>query len=353
MAKFPLATMRYLEQLLQRNLIPLAQNGAPLILFDAPPRSKQQSDFKEKKTKKLTPPSRKKTYPGTLFWPSEHVNSIGVPVLGCVFEGEADFDVRNPPGKPGHSWIVPVRAGFFVVRPGIPFSADKVPWERPDPKRAYARCMVFHLRYDGINFRPFTVDKGKIWKHPSLFLHEPQAHLLGERLLQELSRPKSTFDVISYHYMLLIFYMMQRCLVEGRYTLGFPSMAPARGKVKTEEIPVEPEVIFPDPVNLVKQYIGEHLEDKELSLRKIALNVGFSSRHLDRLFREQESISLFDYLQYQKLMKARQLLQNPAVSIEQVAIYCGFRQRSHFSAWFTRQNHSSPSAYRAQLKNRS
>jgi len=356
MAKLLSSAARQLEQLLTNKLIPFAQNGAPLILFDAPPRSKQQENFEEKKTPKLMSPSRKTAYPRYLYWYKEHINSIGVPVLGCVFEGEADYDVRNPPGKPGRSWIVPVRAStFFVVQPGIPFTADKLAWERPAPQRAYARGAVMHLRHDGIIFRSYTIDKGKLWKHPSFFLHEPQAYLLGERLLQELQRPKSTFDVISHHYILLIFYLMQRCLAEERYAQGYAAMenSSLHGKEKTEEMPVELETVIPDPVSLGKQYISEHLDDAELSSAKIALHAGLSSRHLNRLFKEQESVSLFDYLQNQRLVKARLLLKNPAISIEQVAAYCGFRQRSHFSAWFANRNHTSPSVYRTQLKDKS
>jgi len=355
MPKLILPAARQLEQLLKNKLIPFAQNGAPLILFDAPPRSREPLNIREKKTKKLPAPARKKSYPGYMYWPRERVNSIDVPVLGCVFEGEADYDVRNTPGKPGHSWLVPVRAGtLFVVSPGIPFTADKLAWERPSPKLAYARGAVMHLRHDGIIFHPYTIDKGTLWKHPSLFLHEPQTHLLGERLLQELRRPKSTFDVISHHYILLIFYLMQRCLAEERYAQGYAAMmALPQSEGRTEEMPVELEATFPDPISLAKEYIAEHLDDAELSSPKIALHAGLSSRHLNRLFKEQESVSLFDYLQNQKLVKARLLLENPAISIEQIAIYCGFRQRSHFSAWFTKQNHTSPSVYRAQLKNRS
>lgn len=184
MAKLIISAARQLEQLLKSKLIPFAQNGAPLILFDAPPRSREALNIRERKTNILPMPSRKKSYPGYIYWPREHVNSIDVPVLGCVFEGEADYDVRNIPGKPGRSWLIPVRTGtLFMVNPGIPFTAGKLPWERPSPKSAYARCAVMQLRQDGIVFRPYTMDKETLWKHPALFLHEPQAYLLGERLL--------------------------------------------------------------------------------------------------------------------------------------------------------------------------
>jgi len=347
---------RQLEQLLVHKLIPLAQNGAPLVLFDAPPRSGQRVEFREQKTRKLVLPARKKSYPGTLYWPVERVNSIGVPVLGCVFEGEADYDVRNPPGQTGHSWIVPVRAGtFFVVQPGIPFTADKLAWERPDPQRAYARGAVIHLRHDGIIFRSYTVDKGNLWKHPSFFLHEPQAYLLGERLLQELHRPESTFDVICHHYILLIFYLMQRCIAEGRYAEGYATMESGamRNGENEDEMPVELETVFADPVSLAQQYINEHLDDADLSAPQIAAHAGLSPRHLNRLFKEQQLPSLSHYLQHQRLSKAKLLLKNPAIPIERVAAYCGFRQRSHFSAWFNKQVQSSPSTYRAQWRDKS
>ena len=350
------AAARQLEQLLTHKLIPFAQDGAPVILFDAPPRSRGMLNVREEKTRKLLRPSRKRSYPGYVYWPHEQVNSIDVPVLGCVFEGEADYDVRNVEAKSGKRWLIPVRAGtFFIVNPGIPFTAGKLPWERPTPEFAHARCMVMQLRHDGVVFRPYTMDKGQLWKHPSLFLHEPQVYLLGERLLQELHRPESTFDVICHHYILLILYLMQRCLAENRYAQGYANMESgyAQGTENEDAMPVELETVFPDPVSLAQQYINEHLDDAGLSIAQIAAHAGLSIRHLNRLFKAQQRTSLFQYLQQQRLSKARLLLKNPAIAIKDVAKYCGFRQRSHFSAWFSKHSQTSPSQYRAQWRAKS
>jgi AraC-like DNA-binding protein len=259
-----------------------------------------------------------------------------VPVLGCFFEGQADYLVRRPPGKSGTQWMVPLQAGtFFLVPPGIPFTMG-----RCHSRGNYARGIFMHLRRDCINCFSYTMDKTRIWQTPRIFLYELEVQLLAERLIQEMRRTGEPSSRIVAHYALLILELMLRSIREGRSTNE-------RGVVST---PQQPQPTFAlaasSGMQRAEAYILEHLKNPDLSCRDIALHVGVSERHLERLFKQRTGLAPFQFVQQQRLEKARILLMNPGFSISTVAHYSGFRRPSHFSAWFAHRHRCSPSAYR-------
>jgi AraC-like DNA-binding protein len=341
------AEARQLKQLLQEKLIPLAQNGAPLILFDAPPRSSQAVDIRQEITAPLPALKKNTSYPQIHDWPDAGVNAITVPVLGCIFDGEADYDVRTPPGKTGRRWIVPVKQGtLFLVKPGIPFTSSKLAWERSSPQNAYARGVLMHLRHDGVRCHTFTMDRGKLWGQPYLFLYQPEVLYLGEKLLEEMRQMDHSVQPITYYYWLLIFHLLLRGIQQGRFATT-ASRLPEQLEEKSDPF-FSTYLTSERRVRLAEEYIQNHLGDLGLRHAKIAQHSGLSSRHLERLFLAGKGISLSDYIMQQKLEKACDLLQSSHIPISEVAEYCGFKHRSNFSSWFTRQMKCSPSSYREE-----
>jgi AraC family transcriptional regulator len=136
---------------------------------------------------------------------------------------------------------------------------------------------------------------------------------------------------------------MARCIREERFSS-------VRGILGASSFVEDANPNFAEWVRSAQEYISEHLADPGLSSQQIALHTGLSPRHLNRLFKQEMNMPLFQYVQQKRLEKARTLLENPAISIQQTAQYCGFRQPSHFSAWFTRHMKRSPRAYRADNK---
>jgi AraC-like DNA-binding protein len=327
---------RQLETLLVDKLIPWLEHGAPFVLFDTPPRSTVPLQIIAQEKSPLPPIAAREVYPHVRQWHSENLNSIDVPVLGCFFEGQADYLVRRPPGKNGTQWTIPLQAGsFFLASPGIPFTMG-----RCHSESNYARAVFFHLRRDCINCFSYTMDNSKIWQTPRIFLYELEAQLLAERLMQEMRRAGELSPHIITQYTLLILELMLRSLREGR-------MTSERHIVST---PQQPHALFAAQAGGGMQraeiYISEHLKNPDLSCRDIALHAGVSERHLERLFKERTGLAPFQFVQQQRLEKARVLLQNPGLSISAIAHYCGFRRASHFSTWFARHQHCSPSVYR-------
>jgi AraC-like DNA-binding protein len=346
MAKPQSSEVRQLKQVLAERLIPFAQNGAPLILFDAPPRCSQAMNIREEITAPLPALKKNTAYPQVHHWAEAGVNAITVPVLGCIFDGEADYDIRTPPGKTGRRWIVPAKSGtLFLVKPGTPFTGNKIHWERSSPQNAYARGVIMHLRHDGVRCHTYTMDKGKVWSQPYLFLYQPEVLSLGEKLLEEMRQMDNSVHPITYYYLLLIFHLLLRSLQQGRFATTV-----SRFPEPDEELNASSFTYLTSErrVCLAEEYIQSHLGDRELRHAKIAEHCGLSSRHLARLFLAGKDISLSDYIMQQKLKKACDLLQSSHIPISEVAAYCGFKRLSNFSNWFAQQKECSPSTYRGE-----
>src|SRR5690606_4545081 len=103
-------------------LIPWAETGAPLIWLGTPPRSALPLDIREETKPPLPSIRARDDIQKARRWKTEQVNSVEVPVLGCVYEGKVDYIVRTPPGETGRQWTIPIKSGsFFLIPPGTPF----------------------------------------------------------------------------------------------------------------------------------------------------------------------------------------------------------------------------------------
>jgi AraC family transcriptional regulator len=86
----------------------------------------------------------------------------------------------------------------------------------------------------------------------------------------------------------------------------------------------------------------------ELSLSRLALECGLSVRHFTRAFRQSVGIPPHRYLLKRRIEHARELLHNPALSLLDIALACGFSDQSHFTRVFRASMHVSPGAWRRQ-----
>lgn len=341
MRPFPSIEVNQLERLLREKLIPWAEKSAPLIWLGAPPRSALPLIIREEKKPELLPLRAKSDIQKARYWKEERVNSVGVPVLGCVYEGKVDYLVRTVPGEAGKQWTVPIKSGsFFLIPPGIPF----LDGSDPSPDFPYGRGVVMYLRPDGIQCHSYTRDKGKMWLHPYMFLSEQEAWLPCERLLREMQNQKGLPDVITYHYLAIILHSMLRAIRYGTVsTLVGKDLENA-----TESTFALPVLTSKEIVQMAAGYIVRNLKDANISTKDIAIHTGVSAGHLNRLFNQEKGMTVNQYLQVERLGKAKSLLKTSVFSINLIAHLCGFSSQSHFSHWFMKQTSLSPSQYRIQ-----
>jgi AraC family transcriptional regulator len=83
-----------------------------------------------------------------------------------------------------------------------------------------------------------------------------------------------------------------------------------------------------------------------LGLDELAQACGLSRAHFARAFRTSMGTTPMHWLLTQRLGRAKNLLLNSELSIEDVAHHCGFADQSHFTRAFTRELGSTPGAWR-------
>lgn len=95
-----------------------------------------------------------------------------------------------------------------------------------------------------------------------------------------------------------------------------------------------------------KRIIRQRLTDADLTLTAVAREADLSLGHLHSLFRDEgEGLTMREYLQSERLQRARTLLTLPSSrqrTVTEVALECGFSNASHFSTSFKKAFGISP-----------
>ncbi|MCH5340622.1 MAG: helix-turn-helix transcriptional regulator [Acetatifactor sp.] len=97
--------------------------------------------------------------------------------------------------------------------------------------------------------------------------------------------------------------------------------------------------------NNVMEYIDAHYMD-EFTLDDIASANGFSKYHFSRLFKQYTGYSFCSYICRRRIKIAEELLEQPDLSITEIAMQSGFPSISTFNRVFRQQKNCSPSEYR-------
>jgi AraC-like DNA-binding protein len=102
----------------------------------------------------------------------------------------------------------------------------------------------------------------------------------------------------------------------------------------------------------IKELMRAQLAHK-LSPKLLASECDLSIRHFTRAFTLSTGLSPGRYLLKLRLERARQLLTNPALPLNEVAMACGFADQSHFTRAFSAAEKMSPGAWRKLTATRS
>lgn len=102
-------------------------------------------------------------------------------------------------------------------------------------------------------------------------------------------------------------------------------------------------------VGRIDQYIGAHL-DGDLSLNHLAAQVHLSPSYLSRLYHKQKGYPLSEYITDLKIAKAKQLLQDSAFMVQDIALLLGFDNIPYFTKFFKKMTGVSPQKYKENSK---
>lgn len=96
-------------------------------------------------------------------------------------------------------------------------------------------------------------------------------------------------------------------------------------------------------------YMENHYNE-DLSIEELAQYSGLSSRHFRRIFQRIYSISPTKYMTILRIQAAMKALQNPHLSITEIALLCGFSDSNYFSRKFKAETGKSPLEYRKYIQ---
>lgn len=85
-------------------------------------------------------------------------------------------------------------------------------------------------------------------------------------------------------------------------------------------------------------------------LENISKKLGYSDRHIRRVFQEEFNVSPIEYLQTNRLLLAKKLLTDTKLSIQDVAIGSGFKSLRNFNNSFKKHYKIAPSYFRKREK---
>jgi AraC family transcriptional regulator, carnitine catabolism transcriptional activator len=89
--------------------------------------------------------------------------------------------------------------------------------------------------------------------------------------------------------------------------------------------------------------------EEPLSMDELAERVGYSRRHIERLFDQSLSVTPARFYRNLRLDYARNLLASTEMSLSEVAAACGFETKSHFSKCFIKRFGCAPSRLHCRI----
>ena len=101
-------------------------------------------------------------------------------------------------------------------------------------------------------------------------------------------------------------------------------------------------------IALVKSYVCDHLSE-ELSIVRIGEVAGMSESRFSHVFKEETGISFMEYVGMVRMEKARELLQNTDLRINEIAERIGISNPNYFSAQYKKRTGQSPNEFRRSL----
>lgn len=112
-----------------------------------------------------------------------------------------------------------------------------------------------------------------------------------------------------------------------------------------------PQGLTEQQVKQVQEFILAHLSE-DLSLDRVARQIGLSVSHFARSFRKATGTSLHQAVLRQRIERAQGLLHETDMSLTHIARACGFTDQSHLTQVFKRHLGLTPHIYRQQRDDR-
>lgn len=101
-------------------------------------------------------------------------------------------------------------------------------------------------------------------------------------------------------------------------------------------------------ITRIKEYIGEHLE-QELTVAGCAALCGMSESRFSHVFKEETGSTFVEFVNTARMVRAKELLQNTDLRINEIAERIGILNPNYFSAQYKKKMGLSPNEFRKSL----
>lgn len=101
-----------------------------------------------------------------------------------------------------------------------------------------------------------------------------------------------------------------------------------------------------DVLGKTVHYIKTHL-DGDLSVTMLAEQVYLNSDYLSRMFKQSKGITISEYIAALKIQRAKEMLSEPQLLIQEIAKALGFTSAGYFSRFFKKETGQTPQEFRS------
>lgn len=114
---------------------------------------------------------------------------------------------------------------------------------------------------------------------------------------------------------------------------------------QSEKLAIAANEQEPEPISRARKHIHAQL-DEAISLPQVARIAGMSESHFCRQFKMATGMTLTEYVNYTRILWAKNELLKPSARISEIAFQVGFQSLSQFNRCFAKFHGGSPSQYR-------
>jgi len=95
----------------------------------------------------------------------------------------------------------------------------------------------------------------------------------------------------------------------------------------------------------VKQYVEDNYQEYDMNISTMAEGLQMNARHISRVFKEEMHMSILDYINKYRVMKAKELMNRKCYTLKEVSGMVGYADERNFRKAFLKEEGIIPSLY--------
>lgn len=112
---------------------------------------------------------------------------------------------------------------------------------------------------------------------------------------------------------------------------------------------IETDAIDNPTIRMIVEYISDNYANPDLSVKSISDYVAMSTSYACTYFKNEKGVTINKYITDYRMKKAKQLLTDPRIKVNEVSSQVGYSDGNYFAKSFRKYTGLSPSEYREQI----